>query len=102
VVISLIRPCWPTNISRIKLIIPIHITGVTSTPPIGGIIFLVNFRIELVGNRTIIHNPFDVSIFGYQDIISLMRKAKVSKDSDSPKVKFKKIKNFVCNEITIL
>ena len=82
--------------------IPIHITGVTSTPPIGGMICFVNFRIELVGNRTIIHNPLEVSIFGYQDIISLTRKAKVSKDNDSPKVKSKKVKNFVCNEITIL
>ena len=82
--------------------IPIHITGVTSTPPIGGMIFFVNFRIELVGNRTIIHNPLEVSIFGYQDIISLIRKAKVSKDNDSPKVISKKVKNFVCNEITIL
>ena len=82
--------------------IPIHITGVTSTPPIGGMIFFVNFRIELVGNRTIIHNPFEVSIFGYQDIISLMRKAKVNKDSNSPKVISKKVKIFVCNEITIL
>ena len=100
--ISLIRPCWPTNISRIKLIIPIHITGVTSTPPIGGMICFVNFRIELVGNRTIIHNPLEVSIFGYQDIISLNRKAKVSKDNDNPKVISKKVKNFVCNEITIL
>ena len=82
--------------------IPIHITGVTSTPPMGGIIFFVNFRIGLVGNITIIHNPLEVSIFGYQDIISLMRKAKVSKDNDSPKVISKKVKNFVCNEITIL
>ena len=95
-------PCWPTSISRVRLIIPIHITGVTSTPPIGGIIFLVNFRIELVGNRTIIHNPFEVSIFGYQDIISLMRKVKVSKDNASPKKISKKVKNFICNEITIL
>ena len=82
--------------------IPIHITGVTSTPPIGGMIFFVNFRIALVGNRTIIHKPLEVSIFGYQDIISLMRKAKVRKDNDSPKVISKKVKNFVCNEITIL
>ena len=82
--------------------IPIHITGVTSTPPMGGMIFFVNFRIDLVGNITIIHNPWVVSIFGYQDIISLIRKAKVSMDNDSPKVISKKVKNFVCNEITIL
>jgi len=81
---------------------PIHITGVTSTPPIGGMIFLLNLRIELVGNRMIIQNPLEVSIFGYQDMISLMRKANVSKDSDNSKVISKKVKNFVCNEITIL
>ena len=81
--------------------IPIHITGVTSTPPIGGTIFFVNFRIELVGKRTIIHNPLEVSIFGYQDIISLIRKAKVSVDSNIPKEISKKVKKFVFNEITI-
>ena len=81
--------------------IPIHITGVTSTPPIGGMIFFVAFRIEFVGNRTIIHNPLEVSIFGYQDIISLIRKAKVSDDSNIPKEISKKVKKFVFNEITI-
>ena len=68
----------------------------------GGTNFFVNFKMELVGNRTINHNLFEVSIFGYHDIISLIRKAKVRKDKEIPKAISKKVKIFVCNEITIL
>jgi len=35
-------------------------------------------------------------------MISLIRKAKVRKDSEKPKAISKKDKKFVCNEITIL
>ena len=54
--------------------IPIQITGPTSTPPIGGIIFLVKLRIELDGIEINNHKPLLKSIFGYQVSINLIRK----------------------------
>ena len=86
---SLIRPCCPTSISLNKLIIPIQITGPTSTPPIGGIIFLVKFKIELVG--IVINNkkPLLKSTFGYQVNINLIRKASVKNDKKIPNEKSK-------------
>ena len=81
---SLIRPCCPTNISLRKLIIPIQMIGPTSTPPIGGITFLVKFKTELVGIAIKTKNPLFKSTFGYQVNINLIRKAKVSSDKRIP------------------
>jgi len=83
---SLIKPCWPTNISLIKLIIPIQITGPTSTPPIGGIIFLVKFKIKLVGIAINNQKPLFKSTFGYQVNINLIKKVTVRKDKRIPSV----------------
>ena len=83
---NLIKPCWPTNISLRKLIIPIQITGPTSTPPIGGINFLVKFKIELVGIEINNQNPLLKSIFGYQVSINLIRKTIVRYEREIPKL----------------
>ena len=83
---SLIKPCWPTNISLKKLIIPIQITGPTSTPPIGGINLLVKFKIELVGIAINTQKPLFKSIFGYQVNINLIKKITVRKDKRIPSV----------------
>ncbi len=83
---SFISPCWPTKISLIKLIIPIQITGPTSTPPIGGINFLVKFRIELDGIEINNHNPLFKSTFGYQVRINLIKKTIVRNDRKIPNV----------------
>ena len=82
-----IKPCWPTRISLKKLIIPIHITGLTSTPPIGGIIFLVNFKSEFVGKATNNQKPLFKSILGYQVNINLIKKTNVKNDKKIPKEK---------------
>ena len=89
---SLIRPCWPTSISLKKLIIPIQITGPTSTPPIGGISFLVIFKIELVGIAINNQKPLFKSIFGYQVNINLIKKTSVRNDKIIPNVKSKMFK----------
>ena len=69
--------------------IPIQITGPTSTPPIGGMIFLVKFKIELVGNEINNQKPLFKSIFGYQVNINLIKKASVKNDNKIPNVKSK-------------
>ena len=69
--------------------IPIQITGDTSTPPMGGIIFFVIFKIWFVGKVTIIQNPLPPFIFGYQVIINLIRNTKVKNDNSIPKDKSK-------------
>lgn len=88
----MIRPCCPTSISRKKLIIPIQMTGPTSTPPIGGISFLVKFKIELVGIATNNQKPLFKSIFGYQVSINLIKKISVRNDRRIPSVKSKTVK----------
>ena len=60
-------------------------TGPTSTPPIGGINFLVKLRIVLDGNETKNHKPLFKSIFGYQVRINLIRKTIVRYDREIPK-----------------
>ena len=83
---SFTSPCCPTKISLKKLIIPIHITGPTSTPPIGGINFLVTFRTELDGIEINNHKPLPKSIFGYQVSINLIRKTIVRNEREIPKL----------------
>ena len=85
----LIKPCWPTSISLKKLIIPIHITGLTSTPPIGGINFFVNFNNEFVGRDTNNQKPLFISIFGYQVKINRIKKINVRNDKKIPNEKSK-------------
>ncbi len=85
----LINPCCPTNISLRKLIIPIQMTGLTSTPPIGGINFLVKFKMELVGIAINNQNPLFISIFGYQVNINLIKKTSVRNDKRIPSVRSK-------------
>ena len=99
---SLIRPCWPTNISLKKLIIPIQMTGPTSTPPIGGINFLVTVKIEFVGIAINNHKPLFRSIFGYHVSINLIKKTKVRNDKKIPNIKSKMGKKSEYNEITII
>ena len=79
-------PCWPTKISLKKLITPIQITGPTSTPPIGGINFLVKLRIKLDGIEINNQNPLLKSIFGYQVRINRIKKTTVRYDRAIPKV----------------
>ena len=60
--------------------------GPTSTPPIGGISFLVKLRIELDGIEIKNHNPLLKSIFGYQVSINLTRKTIVRYEREIPKL----------------
>ena len=85
----LIKPCWPTSISLKKLIIPIHITGLTSTPPIGGINFFVIFNSEFVGRDTNNQKPLFISTFGYQVNIKRIKKTNVKNDKKIPNEKSK-------------
>ena len=85
----MINPCWPTNISLRKLNIPIQITGPISTPPIGGINFLVKFKIELVGIAINNKKPLFKSTFGYQVNINLIKKTIVRNDKIIPSVRSK-------------
>ena len=77
-------------------------TGPTSTPPIGGIIFLVKFKIELVGIAINNQKPLFKSIFGYQVSINLIKKTRVRNDKKIPNVKSKMGKKLEYNEITIV
>ena len=61
-------------------------TGPTSTPPIGGINFLVKFRIELDGIEINNHKPLLRSIFGYQVRINLIKKTIVRYERKIPKL----------------
>ena len=99
---SLIRPCWPTIISVKKLMTPIQITGPTSTPPIGGITFLVKLRIELDGIEINNHKPLLKSIFGYQVRINLIKKTIIRYVREIPKVTFKIWRELTSKEITII
>ena len=89
---NLIKPCWPTNISLRKLIIPIQIIGLTSTPPMGGTRFLVKFKIEFVGIAITNQKPLFKSTFGYQVNINLIRKTSVRNDKRIPRVRSKMCK----------
>ena len=64
-------------------------TGLTSTPPIGGISFLVKFKIELVGIAINNQNPLFKSTFGYQVNINLIKKTRVRNDKKIPTVRSK-------------
>ena len=64
-------------------------TGPTSTPPIGGIIFLVKFKIKLVGIAINNQTPLLKLTFGYQVSISLIKKASVRNDKSIPSVRSK-------------
>ena len=95
-------PCCPTKISLKKLIIPIQITGPTSTPPMGGINFLVKLRIELDGIEINNHKPLLKSIFGYQVRINLIKKTIVRYDREIPKKTSRVWREFKNKEITII
>ena len=77
-------------------------TGPTSTPPIGGINFLVKFRIELDGIEINNHKPLLKSIFGYQVRINLIKKTTVRYDKKIPKQTSKIWREFTSKEITII
>ena len=64
-------------------------TGPTSTPPMGGINFLVKFKIELVGTAINNQRPLFKSTFGYQVNINLIKKTSVRNDKKIPNVKSK-------------
>ena len=82
--------------------IPIQITGPTSTPPIGGISFLVILRMEVVGMQISNQKPLFRLTFGYQVNINLIKKSSVRNDRKIPNVKSKADKQFGNNEITII
>ena len=81
---------------------PIQIPGPTSTPPIGGINFLVKLRIELDGIEINNHKPLLKSIFGYQVRINLIKKTKVRYERETPKLTSKIWSEFISKEITII
>ncbi len=81
---------------------PIQITGPTSTPPIGGINFLVKLRMELDGIEMNNHKPLLKSIFGYQVRINLIKKTKVRYERETPKLTSKIWSEFISKEITII
>ena len=64
-------------------------TGPTSTPPIGGINFLVKFKIKLVGIAINNQTPLFKLTFGYQVNINLIKKASVRNDKRNPSARSK-------------
>ena len=64
-------------------------TGPTSTPPMGGISFLVKLRIELDGIAINNQKPLFKSTFGYQVNINLIKKTSVRNDKSIPSVRSK-------------
>ena len=64
-------------------------TGPTSTPPIGGIIFLVKFKIKLVGIAIKNQTPLFKLTFGYHVNINLIKKANVRNDKSIPNARSK-------------
>ena len=76
--------------------------GPTSTPPIGGINFLVKKRIEFDGIEINNHKPLPKSIFGYQVRINLIKKTIVRYDRNTPKVTSNIWREFTSKEITII
>ena len=64
-------------------------TGPTSTPPMGGIIFFVKLRIELDGIAINNQKPLFKSTFGYQVNINLIKKTSVRNDKSIPSVRSK-------------
>ena len=67
-------------------------TGPTSTPPMGGINFLVKFKIEFVGTAINNQRPLFKSTFGYQVNINLNKKTSVRNDKIIPSVRSKTFK----------
>ena len=67
-------------------------TGPTSTPPIGGINFLVKFKIELVGIAINNQRPLFKLTFGYQVNINLIKKTSVRNVKRIPSVRSKTFK----------
>ena len=67
-------------------------TGPTSTPPMGGINFLVKFKIELVGTAMNNQRPLFKLTFGYQVNINLIKKTSVRNDKRIPSVRSKTFK----------
>ena len=61
-------------------------TGPTSTPPMGGINFLVKLRMEFVGIEINNHRPLFKSIFGYHVKINLIKKTVVRNERKIPKI----------------
>ena len=69
-------------------------TGLTSTPPMGGISFLVKFKRELVGIAINNQKPLFKSTLGYQVNINLIKKTSVRNDKRIPSVRSKTFKLF--------
>ena len=67
-------------------------TGPTSTPPMGGINFLVKFKIGLVGTAINNQRPLFKSTFGYQVNINLIKNTSVRNDKRIPSVRSKTFK----------
>lgn len=83
-----------------RLIKPNQITGVTSTPPIGEINFLVIAKIGSVGQATKGQKPLLRLIFGYQVRIIRNKNARVNRDSKKPSNRFKKGRDWIKPEVT--
>ena len=77
-------------------------TGPTSTPPIGGINFLVKLRIEFDGIEINNHKPLLNSIFGYQVRISLIKKTIIRYEREILKLISKILRELSSKEITII
>ena len=75
-------------------------TGPTSTPPIGGINFLVKFKIGLDGIEINNHKPLLKSNFGYQVRINLIKKTIVRYEREIPKLTSIIWRYFTSKEIT--
>ena len=68
----------------------------------GGINFLVEFKIELDGIEINNQKPLLKSIFGYQVRINLIKKTIVRYDTEIPKLTSKIWREFSSKEITII
>tara|TARA_A100001037_G_C14761339_1_gene461981 strand:- start:9 stop:311 length:303 start_codon:yes stop_codon:yes gene_type:complete len=72
-----------------RLINPTHITGVISTPPMGGMNFRVVAKTGSVGHTKKSQKPLLVWTCGYHVRMILIKKAKVKKDRRNPSNRLK-------------
>ena len=94
------NPCCPIINSLKRLNNPTQITGDTSTPPIGGTIFLVKESIDSVGSTISIQNPLFESTFGYQVRIILKRNNNIKIVKPTFRLKLVIVRRLVEIEIT--
>ena len=79
------RPCFPSRISFMKLIMPTQMMGETSTPPTGGTKLLVGFSKGSVGRYATTHGNRYTGTDVYQVMTMRMMKRMVVTENNGPR-----------------